>query len=180
LSQPPIQALTWIEETFAAAPPAWKMARDPLGCVEAERPGILAEIDGDIEQTEGLVRRDGAARHFTERLAGQFVQAGAVGEALLLGLGLPAQHPASLTVQRVPQRAVLADHGGDGPVARDGIAPTGRPARDGDDGDTGGIQRFQRRIGSGGQAAIQGQGIVDISQHPAQPGKLCLARGAEG
>ena len=144
---------------------------DAQHVVMRQRGHVLAEVDGEVGRTIGLVRSDARARHVGQHLGTHGLQ-----PALALGAFGIALHEAGAQLARLvvvphPEGAVLADHGVDRPEAGDEVAPAGRPAGHRDHAESSLFQRFHGAIGLGGELGMGRHGLVDVGQHALDGGQ---------
>jgi len=161
-------------------PMAREDGEDPVDGFGRQGGHILAEVDGEIGLAIGLVRGHRRPRHLRQHLGPDNLQPGAIGGA---GGGVDGIDPghATLVVEMAEiEGAVLADHPVDGPLAGDEIAPTRRPARDGDDDEPRRPQALHGVIARRRQPAVIGQRVVDICKHRAHAGPLGLREFRQG
>ncbi len=138
----------------------------------AERRNVLAEIDGEVGGTVGLIRGDPRPRHLAQHLGADRLQPAPAVGALGIGLHIAAaQFAAGFGVMPHPEGPVLAHHGIDRPEAGDVVAPAGRPAGHGDHQKSGLLEGLQRAIGIGGETALGRHGFIDVGQHAFDGGQ---------
>src|SRR5207248_77403 len=108
-------------------------------------------------------------RHRGEDLVAELLEAAPSAPTRRGVLPVAARHPPRRPVVAEIKCAVLADHRGDRPEARDEVAPAGRPAGHRNDREPGLRQPLERRIGGGAETTIAGQRVIDIGKDEAEP-----------
>src|SRR5262245_7370655 len=120
---------------------------DAIDCLWRQRWHVLAPIYRQVGFAVRLIGRDGAARDFAQYLLRDRHEAPAVRRARRRSVRIAADHRLAVLPVAEIERAVLADYGGNGPHARDMVAPARGPPGDRDDADARAAQALQRRIG---------------------------------
>ena len=130
-----------------------------------QRRHVLAEVDGEVGNPEGLVGRQRSTWHLAQDTRGNVVEPRAIRASLRIADGMLPAHTLLLVIVAVVECAILADDAVDRPEPCNQIAPSRRAPGDRNDSQPRRLQSPKRVVRRRLEPAIGGQRIVDVEQN---------------